>query len=968
MLVLSISVFFQAELCNGQKRVPSVNPLPSVNPIPRVPPMTLPQGPPGTQGTGQVQKPSYPSAAPTQEKSLAPIQDKKLLFDRLSDTDKVKYFMSLSDADKVLLFFTLYQAEQAKLLATMGEAEAANFFLKLTDADKARFISGLSDTDKPKYFMNLSDLSKESLFQLLDDRTRKVILDSLTEEEKARWLAKYPYLAGISVAKGIPSPPTPAVLAPPVTERVPSDIERILSGQFPDDISRDLQQFGYAFFERDMPAFTPLTNVPVGLDYVIGPGDSFLINVWGRAEGAYPVTVAREGTITLPQIGTMSVNGLTFGDLKKYLYNRVKQFHPDFELNVTMTALRTIDVFLVGEVNAPGTYTISSLSTVITALSAAGGPTKRGSLRKVQVTRNGKTVKVLDVYDFLVRGDKKNDIRLQPGDTVFVPVIGPVAGVAGCVKRPAIYEIMGSETIEDIVDLAGGILPVGYSQNVLVERVKGNERRVVTSISLESGTQDRSLKALVKDFDLIKVYPVHKRVHQVVYLEGHVKYPREYELKPGMKLRDLIQSDDDLLPEPYLPQAEIIRLMPPDKHPEIVQFGLGGLLAGDERQNLNLQDMDRVIVYDKWTKDDYPAVTVNGAVRSPGTYRLYDGMRVKDLIFQAGNLKDIAYQEAATLTRVVIAEKGTDSRSFDFSLRRAMADSPVDNLLLQKNDTIHVREIPRYAQVLERKVVLEGEFIFPGEYSFQEGERLVSVIQSAGGLTREAYAFGAVFQRESVRVLQEEQMKNYLSKLEEDVLTMTAQGATTATDPSEAAIFLQTLTAKRQLIDKLKAAKPTGRMVIDLPRALENPSSEFNLRLRPGDRLIIAQRSDMVNVLGEVYNPTALAFEEGKTVDFYLNMVGGPTESAEDGQIYVVKANGSVFSKAQSSFFGSVSWDSDSKRWTAGRSFGSAALDPGDTVIVPKKIEEYPWLRIVKDITQIAYQIAVAAGVILVAF
>jgi protein involved in polysaccharide export with SLBB domain len=472
----------------------------------------------------------------------------------------------------------------------------------------------------------------------------------------------------------------------------------------------------------------------------------------------------------------------------------------------------------------------------------------------------------------------------------------------------------------------------------------------------------------VKDFDLIKVYPVHKRVQQVVYLEGHVKYPREYELKPGMKLRDLIRSHDDLLPEPYLPQAEIIRLMPPDKHPEIVQFGLGGLLAGEERQNLSLQDMDRVIVYDKWAKDDLPAVTISGAVRNPGTYRLYDGMRIKDLVFKAGNLREVAHQEVATLTRVEVAGERTDTRRLDFSLRGAMVGNSEDNLLLRKNDTIHVREIPKYTRILEQKVNMQGEFLFPGEYTFQEGERLVSIIQRAGGLTREAYAFGAVFQRDSVKILQEEQMKGYLTKLEEDVLTMTAQGASTAVDEKEVAVFMQTLAAKKQLIDKLRAAKPSGRMVIDLPKALENPSSEYNIKVRPGDRLIIAQRSDMVNVIGEVYNSTALAFEEGKTVDYYLNMVGGPSESAEEGQIYVVKANGAVISKAQSSFFGSVNWDSDAKRWTMGRSFGSVALDPGDTVIVPKKIEEYPWLRITKDITQIAYQIAVAAGVILVAF
>ena len=361
-----------------------------------------------------------------------------------------------------------------------------------------------------------------------------------------------------------------------------SRIELILSGQFPTDISRELRQFGYDFFDPQVSTFAPVTNVPVGPDYVIGPGDSFTINLWGKAENRFDAEVDREGRISLPQVGTVTVSGLRFEELKPFLYRRFKEYHPDFHISVTMGRLRTVEVFVVGEARKPGTYTVSSLSTVITSLYAAGGPSKNGSLRNVQVFRQGEKVKSIDLYDFLVHGAKKDDIRLQSQDTLFVPVLGPVIGVAGNVRRPAIYEMKGGETIRDAIALAGGVLPTGELQNVVVERMVGNRKRVIGSFNLDPSSikAEEDLKASLQDGDVIKIYPIHGAIGKVVRLEGHVKYPREYEWKPDMRLRDIIPSYSALLPEPYLPQAEIIRLVPPDSHPEIIPFDLGALLSG----------------------------------------------------------------------------------------------------------------------------------------------------------------------------------------------------------------------------------------------------------------------------------------------------------------------------------------------------------------------------------------------------
>lgn len=774
------------------------------------------------------------------------------------------------------------------------------------------------------------------------------------------------------VSGGIEGKPYQAVPQPPkgpVKEaELPSNIENILSGQFPVGIMRDLRQYGYDFFNNGA-AFTQPANVPVGDDYIIGPGDQFTINLWGKTENAYDVTVSRDGTIVVPRLGGINVSGLTFLELKNLLQNKFKEYYPDFNMSVTMGNLRTIEVFIVGEANKPATYSLNSLSTVVTALYAAGGPSKNGSLRDIRVFRNGRLIANLDLYEFFINGMKDNDIRLQTGDTIFIPVVESAVGVAGSVRRPAIYEMIGEQSIGEVIELAGGLLPTGELQNVVVERIEGNQRREIKSFNLDpssSGT-NMNLNLPLKNFDVIKIYPIHGEIRHVVYLEGHVKYPREYELRPGMRILDIITSFNSLLPEPYLPQAEIIRLVPPDNHPEIVPFNLGALMSGQGDQNLPLQDQDRIIIYDKWQKKERPRVTINGEVRAPGTYMLCKGMTVKDLIFQAGNLTDDAYLEKATLSRVTPESTGTGNREYDFSPKKAMSGHAPDNLVLEKDDSVMIRTIPQYRQALERKIYLEGEILFPGEYSFSEGDRLAGVIEKAGGLTKRAYPFGASFYRESVKKVQEKQLQDYVSRLEEEILTMSSQEAGLQDmDKDEAAAFAKGLETKKQLLKKLKEAKVTGRMVISLPEILADPSSRENLELMAGDRLVVNERPDVVNVMGEVYNPTAILVAENRPVKYYLNQVGGITSTGDKANTYVVKADGTVISKRQESFFGMATWDSSRHWWALG--FESVRLDPGDTIIVPKEVEKSPWMKTTRDFTQILYQIAVGAGVIVAAY
>lgn len=909
-----------------------------------------------------------------------PPRDEEMATERLNKADIKRLLEAGSTEDQRRLFNQLTPEQKATAFKTLGLEEQVRAFKWLTAKEKQMVFAGLDEEVKPELFARLDDTDQELIFKGLEDRTKSQILGGMRDEQRRLWLARYPGLRllmpedsemefqGRKKKEGMKQPSAGAeekLLSKPL----PSRIEKIMSGSFPQTIERELTQFGYDFFGGDEPAFMPLADVPVGEDYLLGPGDGFVIHLWGKVEENYTVLVSRDGTIVVPRIGALTVAGLTFKECKKLLESKFRDYYPDFSMSITMDRLRSIQVFVVGEVQRPGTYTIGGLSTAINALYAAGGPRKTGSLRNVKVTRNGEPPAMVDLYAFLIEGRKDNDIRLRSGDTVFVPVIGPVAGIAGNVRRPAIYELKEATTLGQLLKLAGGVMPTGYLQNVVVERIAGNRRRVIKSFNLEDsrGAEGHQMATLLDDGDVVKIYPVNRQMRQVVFLEGHVKYPRENEYRPGMRVKDLIPSYDALLPEPFLPRAEIIRLAPPDLHPEIIEFDLGALLDGDASQNIALQDMDRVMVYDVAEKMNLPQVTISGAVRQPGTYRLYQGMRVKDLIFRADNLLPSAYTENASLSRLVVGKTYTDVVTIDFSPAKALAGDAADDIELRPSDSIFIREIPRYSEALERIVTLEGEFKFPGEYPFAEGERLSSIIKRAGGLTDEAYLYGAVYMREDVKKLQKQRIKEYVSRLEEDVLTLTSQSAETSLEQDEAAIILKTLTAKKQLLEKIKGSQPTGRMVVDLEEALLNPGSDQDVKLQAGDRLVVKKRPDYVNVLGEVYNPTALLVSKERSVGYYLNQVGGINDSAEEDQIYLVKANGTVISKSQEGFWGLANWDGDNHRWTLG-SFEKIKVNAGDSIIVPKKVEKYPWLRVVKSITEITFQIAVTAGVIIAAF
>lgn len=729
-----------------------------------------------------------------------------------------------------------------------------------------------------------------------------------------------------------------------------------------------LKQFGYNFFKPAAGGFSPVTDIPVGADYVVGPGDKIILNLWGSVEGTYELEVNRSGEIFLPRVGNIRVWGVSFGEMQNLLKNSLSKIYKDFGLNVTMGKLRIVKVFVVGEVRAPGDYNLSSLSTLINALSAAGGPLKTGSLRAIQVKRAGKVVETVDLYDFFLSGDKSRDIRLQSGDTIFVPVIGRVAAISGNVKRPAIYELKNEANLSDLVGLAEGFLPTGYLQRVQLSRIDAHEKRVVADFNLDPKGKGKTLEEIMKaikiqDMDLVKIFPIDKTLRDHVRLSGYVLRPGDYALKPGMRIRDLLPKDN-LLPEYYRDAAEITRLYPPDYHPEKLFINLSKALSGDPDSNLELKEFDEVRIFSRWDMEEMPKVWVNGEVQNPGEYRLFENMTVRDLLLAAGNLKITAYHKFAELSRIKQTGETVSSYPITVNLEEAMKGSEKDNIVLLPFDELSVRKIPNWVEEMDRHITLSGEVMYPGIYPIYRGEKLSSVIERAGGFTPSAYLQGAKFTRESVRETQQKRMDEVIARTEQEILKKQGELSALAVSKEELEATKASLAGLQKGLDKLKSAKAEGRMVLQISPLPEFAKSEYNVEVMGGDTLQIPKTPSEVTVLGQVYNPTSLVYMQGKSASYYLSKSGGATRDAEEDDMYIVKADGTVVSRHQTSL--GFNWNDDTKSWYFG-TFLSTQMQPGDTLVVPQKLERVAWLRDIKDITSILGNIALTAGVIIAA-
>ncbi len=805
-----------------------------------------------------------------------------------------------------------------------------------------------------------------------------------------------------------------------------------------------LERFGEDVFRNGTGNLDELPmDLPAGPDYVVGPGDGLTVTLTGGISQRLQRVVDREGRVALPEVGAVEVSGRSLGDVQHLVQTVLRGQFRGVDADVSLSRIRTVRVYVTGDVERPGAYDVSSLSTPLNALYIAGGPTSGGSLRILRHYRGNKLVQEVDVYDLLLHGIRGDVQRLQAGDTIQVPPLKGEVTIEGMVRRPAIYELNGEKGLADVLELAGGVLPSGTLRHVDVERVESHESRTMLRLDIPETDNDASVNKALEDFvvqdgDKIKITPILPYADKTVYLDGHVSRPGKFAYTDGMKVTDLIKSYKDLLPEPSTSHAEIIRLAQPDFAPEVLTFNLGDALAGkdqdlvlkpfdivrvfgrfdfedppvitvtgevrdpgdhltngvahlrdavylaggttrdallddaqvfrktsdgklevinvnlakalegDAKDNIALEPKDRVFIHRDLNKFDPPTVTIEGEVARPGKYPLGDNMTAAALVRLAGGFKRGAYTQEADLTRYEV-EQGTKvvSDHVAVPIAKAMADEPDADVRLRDGDVLGIKQLTGWKDV-GAMITVTGEVVHPGTYGIQEGERLSSVIQRAGGFRGDAYPYGAVFERVSVKELQEKNRSNLIQTVQTQAADVKNVPEQNQDDKLAKDAVLQQY---QTTLENLQNMPPEGRLVIHISGNMQHwANTSADIQVRPGDTLYIPKKPNVVLVDGSVYNPTAITFKPGKSAGWFLKQAGGPTNMADKKAVFVIRADGSVVGGSGGLFSGGVE---------------SAAMQPGDMVVVPQKIYAVSrkWqntVQVAQVMTSVAFAVSAA--------
>jgi polysaccharide biosynthesis/export protein len=719
-----------------------------------------------------------------------------------------------------------------------------------------------------------------------------------------------------------------------------------------------LKPFGYDLFSGAPSTFAPATDVPVPAEYVVGPGDEIEVQLIGNTKGRYSLVVGRDGRINFPEIGPMAVSGRRFEEVRAEIEARVRDQMIGTQASVGIGELRSIRVFVLGDAQMPGSYTVSGLSTITNALFVSGGVKEIGSLRNIQLKRNGRTVSLLDLYDLLLRGDTSGDARLLPGDVIFVPPVGTTAGLGGEVRRPAIYELKSETTAAQLLQLGGGLMPVADPRVATVERVDARRARITVDVDLTSAAGQGEL---LRSGDILRIPAIRPVLEDSVVISGFVHRPGEYQFKPGMRIADVIPSVDELKPNADQRYVLVRRELPPDRRVRIFSANIERALAEPgTAHNFELAPRDHIFVFDlesgrdriveplmrelrMQSRIDQPTaeVSVAGRIKVPGKYPLEPGMRVSDLLRAGGSLDEAAYGGQAELTRYEIGDgEARQAELVKIDLRAVLAGDQAADLPLKPFDYLVIQEVPLWAS--QEEVEIRGEVRFPGRYPIHRGETLRSVLERAGGLTDLAFVEGAVFTREELRERETKQLDTLATRLEADVAQfslMTAQE--TGKDASSA------LAVGQSLLANIRNATPVGRLVIDLPRSMQaRAGSEQDVVLKDGDRLLVPRVMQEVTVVGEVQSATSHLYRADLSRDAYIAKSGGLTQRADDDRIYVVRADGSVVVRGNAWFGGGVE------------------IKSGDTIVAPLDTERMRPLPFWTAVTTIIYNLAIAAAAV----
>jgi protein involved in polysaccharide export with SLBB domain len=821
-------------------------------------------------------------------------------------------------------YVTTADIEQAKSpMADSEEEDTGGMSLQSSQASSQ--IPGASESDLTQLLASRPDLAQSAAGLSATDRADLASMQDLTTNNTQLPKSQR---SGTSSKTSKQSPDTDTDGNPQLLHRsAPMNLRamRDLYTQVPDQ-SSSLKRFGSdMFLNRGMQSRQVSLDLPVGPDYVLGTGDSINISLWGGLAQQFTRVVDREGRITLPEAGPLVVAGFTLEQAQKTIQEALApQFH-NAKVEVSVSRLHTIRVYVVGDVQRPGAYDVSSLSTPLNALYAAGGPTAIGSLRTVRHYRGKELIRDVDLYDFLLRGVRTDTERLQAGDTILVPPAGQQITVSGMVRRPAIYELRTETTLSEVFTLSGGVMVSAQTRDIKVERIQEHDKRITVSVNVPPGSSpEAAWKAVeafaIQDGDKVTVAPILPYSERSIYLEGHVVRPGKYPYSDNMSLGDLIRSYQDVLPEPS-EHGEIVRLRPPDYRPETIEFNLPQVLIGNE--SVHLQAFDTVRLFGRY-ETDAPMVTIHGEVQRPGQYPLPEGLTAAQLVRMSGGFKRSALLDAADLTSYDIKNgEKVESHRMTINIGRAVKDEDSSaDVALKSGDILTIHQLSGWNNI-GASVMLKGEVTYPGTYGIQEGEKLSSVLKRAGGFSVSAYPAGAVLVRNQVREMEEKSRNELIRQLE-----TTSAGARLSPSPNmqEQIGALQMIMAQQtQVVARLKSQPPTGRLVIKInPDIASWEGTPADIEMRAGDVLAVPKRPGFVLVSGQVYNAAALTFVPGKTAGWYLRHAGGATNVANTKEIFVIRANGSVVGRR------SGEWYNDNVLDTK--------MEPGDVVVVPQKI------------------------------
>ena len=644
-----------------------------------------------------------------------------------------------------------------------------------------------------------------------------------------------------------------------------------------------LPVFGSGLFSKTPSTFSPVENVPVAGDYRLQPGDEFELTIWGQVNLQQKLRVDNNGDVFIPQVGKFNVSGIAFSELEGRINAEVGRNFRNYQLSVTMGRLNQLAVFVTGFAKRPGRYNVSSTSTLLNALFASGGPSEQGTLRRVELKRDGKLVGSFDLYALLLNGDKRADLRLQAGDVIHIPAVGERVAIAGPVKVPAIYELNRNETLADLMKWAGGLTTTASSLQASLERIVNRENRIVDQVDLK-----RAAGLNLSDGDIVQIYPMVPRYENMVSIRGSIGLAQRLRWKPGMTVKDLIPSRQMLLTPAYWNRI----------NNAVDARSLGGTNLRYELKNDEASEIN-------W---DY-----------------------------------------AVIERIRPDDFGTEL--ITFNLGKAIAGDAANNLKLQSGDAISIfskNDVRVPAEKRTRYVRVEGELAVPGVYSVQPGETLRQLLARAGGLSRNAYLYGAVFTRASIRDEQQKMLNEAVDRYEREVEAAAAAKLADVSLKENVTATQAELQRNRQRVKEMRNIKAPGRVAFEFGSYKVALKDVPDIELEDGDNLFIPRQPATITVFGAVNSPSAYVYSAYKNVGDYVGSAGGYNRLADKEGVYVLRANGTAYGTNSTGWFSTIA---------------GYRPAPGDAIVVPEQLERgLTVTQSLKEWTSILYQFGLGAA------